>query len=125
MAAMPIGMLIQKIQRQPTVWISTPPTTGPSPMLMPTTPPQMPIALARSARSVKTLVMIDMATGLSIDPPTAWTIRATISRVRFGARLHSAEPRVKEASPIWNVRRRPMRSAVDPERISRLASVRV
>jgi hypothetical protein len=40
-------------------------------MLSPTTPPHTPMALARSRRSMKVLVMMDIATGLSIDPPTA------------------------------------------------------
>ena len=91
-AAMPTGMLTQKMLRQPTVLTSTPPTTGPSAMLRPTTPPQIPIALARSRRSVNVFVMIDIATGLSIDPPTACTIRNATSAPRLGARLHSSEP---------------------------------
>lgn len=83
------------------------------------------MALARSAGAVKTLVMFDMATGLSIDPPTAWTILVTMSNSRFGARLHSREPTVNEASPSWNVRRRPIRSAVEPEAINSAANVSV
>ena len=35
MAASPIGTLIQKIERQPTVSVSRPPTIGPTPRLMP------------------------------------------------------------------------------------------
>jgi hypothetical protein len=94
-------------------------------MLSPTTPPQTPIARARSRGSVNVLVMMDMATGLSMEPPTAWTIRKTISQPRLGATLHSREPTVNRASPAWKVRRRPTRSAVDPDRISRLASTNV
>ena len=45
--------------------------------------------------SVKVLVMIDIATGLSIDPPMAWTMRKTTSVVWSGARLHSSEPMEK------------------------------
>ena len=71
------------------------------------------------------LVMIDMATGFSIDPPTAWTMRKTISSARLGARLHSNEPAENVTNPMRNVRRRPRRSAVEPESISRLASTRV
>ena len=69
--------------------------------------------------------MIDIATGLSIEPPTAWTIRNAISQPRLGARLHSNEPRVKSTSPAWKIRRRPRRSPVAPARISRLASTSV
>ena len=122
---MPTGMLTQKMPRQPTESTSAPPTTGPSAMLRPNTPPQTPIARARSPRSVNVLVMIDIATGLSMDPPTAWIIRKTISQPRPGARLHSSEPAVNTPRPAWKVRRRPMRSAVAPENISRLASTSV
>ena len=38
---------------------------------MPTTPPQTPIARARSTRPVNTWVMIDIATGFIIEPPIA------------------------------------------------------
>ena len=58
---------------------------------MPTTAPQAPIARARSRGSVNTLVMIDMATGLSIEPPTACSMRAAISQPSVGARLHSSD----------------------------------
>ena len=81
--------------------------------------------MARSARSVNMLTTIDMATGLSIEPPTACTMRNTTSQPRLGARLHGSEPAVNMASPAWNVRRRPTRSAVDPASTSRLASTRV
>ena len=118
-------MLIQKIDRHPTEVTSSPPTTGPRAMDTPTTAAQTPMAWARSRGMVKVLVMIDMATGLSIDPPTAWTMRKTISSVRLGARLHSSEPAAKVSSPMTKVRRRPSRSAVEPESMSRLASTRV
>ncbi len=88
----PMGMLIQKIDRHPTEVTSTPPTPGPAPWTpRPRRPrPRWP-GPARGG-SVNVLVMIDMATGLSIDPPTAWTMRKTMSSVRLGARLHSSEP---------------------------------
>ncbi len=111
--------------RQPAASTSAPPTTGPTARLSPTTPPQTPIAWARSRGSVKVLVMIDMATGLSIDPPTACTIRNTISRSMVGANPHSSDPIPNTTSPAWNVRRRPTRSAVEPETISKLARTSV
>ena len=117
-------MLTQKMPRQPIESTSAPPTTGPSAMLRPNTPPHTPIARARSRRSVNVFVMIDIATGLSMDPPTAWTIRKAISQPRPGARLHSSSGR-EHARPAWKVRRRPTRSAVEPENISRLASTSV
>jgi hypothetical protein len=83
------------------------------------------MARARSAESVNVLVMIDMATGLSIDPPTAWSIRKATSQPRPGARLHNSEPSVNRARPAWKIFRRPILSPIDPENISRLASTSV
>ncbi len=124
-AAMPTGRLSQKIERQPTVSTSSPPTSGPAAIEMPTTAPHTPIARARSRESVKVLVMIDMATGLSMDPPTACTIRAAISRFRSGAREQSREPSENTTRPAMKTRLRPIRSAVEPASISRDARTRV
>ena len=74
---------------------------------------------------VKVFVMIDIATGFNIDPPIACTMRKTMRVSRFGARLQSREPAAKVISPMMKVRRRPKRSAVEPEIISRLASTSV
>jgi hypothetical protein len=62
--------------------------------------PHIPIACARSRGSVKTLRMIDIATGLSIEPPTACIARKTISHSSVGAALHSSEPSVKMINPV-------------------------
>jgi hypothetical protein len=70
---------------------------------------------------VNVLVTIAIATGLSIDPPTACSARNAISQPSPGARLQASEPSVNTASPTWKTRRRPTRSAVDPESISRPA----
>src|ERR1700761_3825557 len=125
MAAIPIGMLIQKIARQLSEVTSTPPSTGPSARLTPKTAPQMPRARARSRRSVKTLVMIDRATGLSIEPPRACRQRKIASDGTSQARLHSSEPVVNRARPAWKTRRRPSRSPADPETIRKLAMTSV
>jgi hypothetical protein len=85
----------------------------------------MPIACARSRASVKVLRTIDIATGLSIEPPIACSARAAISAGALGASEHSSEPSVKSASPSLNSRARPKRSAVAPASSSRLASVSV
>ena len=122
MAARPTGMFTQNVPRQPTESTSRPPTTGPSAMDRPYAPPQTPIARARSALSVNVLVMIDIATGLSMDPPMACSMRNAISQPRPGARLHRPEPAVKMARPIRKTRRRPTRSAVAPDSIRKLAS---
>jgi hypothetical protein len=99
--------------------------TGPRAMLTPTTAPHTPIAWARSLASVNVLVMIDMATGLSMEPPMAWIMRKTTRVVRLGARLQRRDPATKVKSPTMKVRRRPRRSAVEPESMRRLASTRV
>ena len=92
-AAIPMGTLTMNTDRQPTESTSTPPTTGPSAMLMPNRAPHTPIAWARSRGSSNTLRMIDIATGLSIDPPIAWMMRAAMSSPRLGATAHSSEPK--------------------------------
>ena len=120
-AAIPTGMLIQKTERQSIGCTRMPPTSGPPAMLTPATPPHQPIARARSRGSVKTLVTIDIATGFSIAPPTAWIMRKAISQPSPGAIEQSAEPTVKVIRPTWKVRRRPSRSPVDPASISRQA----
>ena len=124
-AATPTGMFTQKIPRQPTDVTRTPPAIGPSAMATPQTAPQIPMARARSAGSVKVFVMIDIATGLSIDPPSACSIRNATSQPRPGARLHSSEPSVNRPRPIWKTRRRPTRSAVEPDSIRKLATTSV
>jgi hypothetical protein len=117
--------LTQKIARQPMLSVSAPPTIGPRPRLSPSTPPNTPIARDRSRGSVNTLVMMDIATGLSIEPPTACTIRNATSQPSPGATLHSNEPTVKTTSPMRKTRLRPSRSAVEPDRISSPASTMV
>ena len=119
-----MGTLTQKTNRQPAASTNAPPTTGPIARLMPLTPPHTPIARARSRGSVNVFVMIDTATGLSIEPPTACNMRKAISHPRLGASPHNSELTVKMARPVWNMRRRPYRSAVAPESISSPASTR-
>ena len=121
MATSPTGTLTQKMLRQPSVPVSIPPRTGPSAMLTPNMLIQIPIAQARSARSLKTLEMIETATGLSIDPPIACSTRNATSQPRSGATEHSAELTVNTVNPTWKTRRRPNRSAVAPASMTRLA----
>lgn len=83
------------------------------------------MARARPRGSVKVLVMIDMATGLSMEPPIACTMRNTTSSSRLGAREHSSEPRANRTSPVRKTFLRPIRSAVEPESISSEARTRV
>ncbi len=122
MATSPTGTLTQKMLRQPTVPVSIPPRTGPSAMLTPNMVIQTPIAQARSAGPLKTLEIMDTATGLSIDPPIACSTRKAISQPRPGATEHNAELIVNTVSPARKTWRRPNRSAVAPADITRLAS---
>src|SRR3546814_9403223 len=62
----------------------------------------MPIARARSFGSGKVWTTIDIATGVSIEPPSACTMRAAISQPMSDETLHSSEPNVNSAMPIWN-----------------------
>ena len=124
-AITPTGRLTRNTARHELICTSTPPSTGPSAIETPNTAPQTPIAIARSRASTNTLRMIDIATGLSIEPPIACSTRAAISIPSDGASAHSSEPSENSASPHWKTRRRPSRSAVDPDSISRLASTSV
>ena len=123
-AARPIGMFTRNTARQLSS-TSTPPRTGPSAMLMPTTAPQIPIACARSRGSSNVLRMIDIATGLSIAPAAPCSTRKAMSQPTPGARAQASDAAVNSARPNWNTRARPRRSAVDPPSMSRLASTTV
>ena len=72
----PIGKLTRKIQCQSRESVRTPPSV--TPMLPPpaATNPNTPIALARSAGSVKRVIMSESETADAIAPPTPWTARA-------------------------------------------------
>src|SRR4051794_31348596 len=124
-ATRPTGTLTQKIERQSTTVTARPPTTGPSAIESPDTAPHTPTACARSRGSVNVLTMIDIATGLSIDPPTACSARNATSHSTVGARLHSSEATVNTPRPAASTRLRPSRSAVEPASINRLASTTV
>jgi hypothetical protein len=60
-----------------------------------------------------------------MEPPIAWSTRAATSNSSVGASVHSSDPSENSTSPIWKTLRRPIRSAVDPDSISRLAIVSV
>ncbi len=122
---MPIGKLIQKMDRQPMVCVNAPPIKGPSASEMPPTAPQSPTARARPFGSVNTFAMIDSATGFSMDAPRPCNARKKISPWMPGATLHSTDPSVNSVSPIWNTRLRPNRSESEPHSISSVATVSV
>jgi hypothetical protein len=117
--------LIKKIGRHPIAETTVPPTIGPRASDTPNTAPHTPTACARSRGSLKVFVMIDIATGLSIAPPTAWSTRKATSSPTVGARLHSSEASEKTPRPVMKIRLRPSRSAVEPPNMSRLAMTTV
>jgi hypothetical protein len=74
---------------------------------------------------VKVLAMIDMATGFSIEAPTACRARNATSRPMPGARLQSRDEPERTTRPATKTRLRPNRSAVEPANSRRLASTTV
>jgi hypothetical protein len=88
---------------------------------MPATPAQIPMARARSAGSGTLLARIERVVGISIEAPAACSARAPISQPSPGARLHAAEQTANRTRPVLKTRRRPTRSPVAPEVMTRLA----
>ena len=84
-----------------------PPTTGPSATPRPAVAAQMPIAVARSRASVKTLISSDSVAGMMNAAPAPITARAAISASTLPAYAAAAEAAPKTASPTSSVRRRP------------------
>ena len=92
----PTGMLIQKMERQPTDADQQAADHGAEGHARRRRPrPRRRRPGRARAASVKVLVMIDIATGFSMEPPTAWSIRKTTSQPSPGAMLHSSEPAEK------------------------------
>ena len=79
------------------------------------------MAWARSRGSVKVLVMMDRATGASMEPPIAWRARMAMSMSGLIDIEHRADPSPKISSPETKTRRRPARSASAPENMRREA----
>ena len=99
--------------------------TGPDAAAAPNTPAHMPKAWARLTGSVMTLAMVDRALGCIMAPPAAWSIRNAIKVPRLGATEQASEPAAKTTRPAWNMRRRPIRSPVDPASSNSPAKTRV
>jgi hypothetical protein len=68
--------------------------------------------------------MIDIAIGLSIEPPTPCRPQKAISHPAPGDRPHRREPRENSDSPSRKIRLRPKRSAMEPDSMSRQAMTR-
>jgi len=70
-------------------------------------------------------VMIDRATGLSIDPPRPGARGTPPSSPGQAPGRQSSEPSVNTTRPVWKVRRCPIRSPVQAESIRKLATTSV
>jgi len=95
--------------RQPTLPARAPPASGPSAAPRPPIPPQAPSTAPRRSGGV-TADSIVRVSGVKIAPPTPCTARAATSAPIVGASAAAAEPAVKTATPVVNIRRRPNRS---------------
>ena len=71
------------------------------------TKPKMPIAFARSAGSVKRVIIRDSETAETIAPPRPCTARAAIRNPCDPARPQAIEATVNSAIPMRNMRRWP------------------
>ena len=121
----PSGTLIAKIAGQPSVWVSTPPSSAPEEAPSPPTAAHRPRPRLRSGPSGSAEVMIERVAGATIAPPKPCRARAAISSVRESATAHASDDRVNSATPTRNTRRRPNRSAERPPSIRNPANVSV
>ena len=91
--------------RHPTLETRTPPATGPHAAATPKIPDQVPRARARSFGSWNVLRTIDREIGVSIDPPSPWSMRKLTSDPVFGASRHYADGgtsmKAQTARPPW------------------------
>ena len=114
--AMPIGMLTRKIQCQSSVSVRMPPSSTPIEPPPEATKPNTPIAFARSAGSVKRVIISESATADATAPPTPCTARAAMSRPWEVARPQHSDATVNSVIPARNSRRWPYRSPRRPPR---------
>ena len=76
---MPIGKLTRKIQCQSSESVRTPPSSTPMRRRPTATKPKMPIAFARSAGSVNSVIISESETADATAPPSPCTARAPTS----------------------------------------------
>jgi hypothetical protein len=112
----PIGKLTRKIQCQSRESVRMPPRV--TPMLPPpaATNPKTPMALARSAGSVKSVIISESDTAEAIAPPTPCTARAASRSSWLVESPHTSDASVKSEIPMRNNRRCPKRSPRRPPR---------
>ena len=125
MIASPIGTLMAKIASQPSVCVSSPPTSAPDEAPSAPVAPQTPSARLRSRPSANEEVMIESVAGESTAPPKPCSARAPISSPRESASAQASDESANSAVPTRNTRRRPSRSAARPPSIRNPANVSV
>ena len=112
--AMPIGMLMKKIQCQLIDSVSTPPASRPTEPPADATNAYTPIALASSRGSGNIVTIMPRMTADVIAPPMPCTKRAPTSISWLCAVPHSSDAPVNSARPARNTVRRPIRSPRRP-----------
>ena len=101
-----------------------PPTSGPMAMARPAMPPHAPRATARRSGGTAADRMVRLS-GVMIAPPTPWIARAAMRTPMVELVAAIADPAVKIARPMTNIRRRPNRSPSAAPVRSSTANVRV
>lgn len=104
---------------------SQPPQMGPAATPRPVMAPHAPMALARPARSVKTLAMIDSVVGKTIAAPTPIRPRTAMSSPGELAREPMTLPAPKITRPASREPLRPTRSLTLPAASTSAANTRL
>ncbi len=120
----PSGMLMPKAHRHENEVVSQPPSSGPTAAIPPIVDPHTANAMPRS-RPWKVAFSSDRVLGSIIAPPTPCTSRERMSRSPVGASAAATDEPANSTTPISSSRRRPMRSASDPNSSSSEAKTRV
>jgi hypothetical protein len=124
---MPTGRLMKKIQCQLSRSVRIPPASTPRTPPPERTKPNTPIAFARSAGSVKSVIRSESATAETTAPPTPCTARAAMSIPWVVAMPQASEAAVKRPIPDRKSFRCPKRSpslppsSRKPPKVSRYA----
>ena len=119
----PTGTLRKKIQRQPSVSVSAPPTSDPMATAIPTVALQAAIAFPRSAPRNSWPISASPVANIAA-PPMPCSARAAIRSAVLFAAPHSTDAEVDARTPATNMVLRPNRSASDPHVRMRAASAR-
>src|SRR5258708_10587398 len=98
---MPTGTFIQKILRQPSQVVSTPPSRGPAANPRLAVLAQVVTAWLRSVGSGKVWDKRANEAGNIMAAPNPCNARAVISKGREGETAENREASMKKANPIW------------------------